>query len=323
VPFNIVYGSGGASGVLAQDKVQMAGFWVDGQVFAVCNNVSSGLLNDTVSGLLGLGWADIAASRAMPFWQALASGGAWDEPVMSFQLTRFIDHPALAPGGTFTMGFLNSSLYTGAIDYQSLNGRQSYWLLPLTSLTVQGEPISLPTGSSSLAAIDTGTTLVGGPPDAIAQIFAQIPGSRPGTDNLAGYYTYPCATTVTVSLSFGGRAWTIDPADFRLARISNSQCLGAFFQLRTGSSAPPWIIGDTFLKNVYSVYRYNPPAVGFAQLSPFALAMNGKDGPIPTPTIGSVAGVTATGRAAEKLASNVSTWRLLVVAITLLGTSLI
>lgn len=29
-----------------------------------------------------------------------------------------------------------------------------------------------------------------------------------------------------------------------------------------------WLLGDTFLKNVYSVYRYNPPSVGFAPVSP-------------------------------------------------------
>jgi len=330
-PFSITYGSGQASGVLGQDKVQMAGFSVDNQVFAVCDRVTPGLLSDPVSGLLGLGWVNIASSRAMPFWQTLVSSGVWDEPLMSFQLTRFVDVPSpasLNPGGTFTMGFLNPSLYTGDIDYQPLSGRQSYWLLPLTSMTVQGVSIPLPSGSASLAAIDTGTTLVGGPPSTISQLFSQIPGAQPGAGDLDGYYTYPCSTTVNLSMSFGGRTWAINPADFRLAQISNSQCLGAFFQLTTGSSAPAWIVGDTFLKNVYSVYRYDPPAVGFAELSPVAIAMNGREGPIPTPTIGSAApGVKATersGSAAERLVLSAGRSRLLlVVAIAMLGVSLV
>jgi hypothetical protein len=41
-------------------------------------------------------------------------------------------------------------------------------------------------------------------------------------------------------------------------------------------------------KNVYSVFRYNPPSVGFAQLSDAALALNGAEGMVPSPTIGSV-----------------------------------
>lgn len=47
-------------------------------------------------------------------------------------------------------------------------------------------------------------------------------------------------------------------------------------------------------KNVYSVFRYNPPSVGFADLSEAALAMNEPGGDVPTATIGSVVAV-ATG----------------------------
>ena len=59
-----------------------------------------------------------------------------------------------------------------------------------------------------------------------------------------------CNTTVTVQMSFGGKNWTIDPADFRLSKLSATQCLGAFFELATGSSAPSWIVGDTFLVRI-------------------------------------------------------------------------
>jgi len=107
-------------------------------------------------------------------------------------------------------GFTNSSLYTGDIDYVNMPVQGSYWILPLgcayrqlaflrhrltfilffTAVDVQGNTISLPSGSSSYAAIDTGTTLVGGPAEYISQIFAQIPGSAPGTGNFQNYYTY-------------------------------------------------------------------------------------------------------------------------------------
>jgi cathepsin D len=96
-----------------------------------------------------------------------------------------------------------------------------------------------------------------------------------------------------------------------MTEVSGNMCIGAFFEL--GSSTPAWIIGDTFLvslrgspfwstriltfslqKNVYSVFRYNPPSVGFAELSATALAMNAPGGNVPTATIGSVV-ATATG----------------------------
>lgn len=85
---------------------------------------------------MGLAWQSIASSGAEPFWQTLASSGAWDEPVMAFQITRFTNISqvrTLEPGGTFTMGALNSSLYTGDVDYVNLpSDAVTYWTLPLT-----------------------------------------------------------------------------------------------------------------------------------------------------------------------------------------------
>ena len=47
---------------------------------------------------------------------------------------------------------------------------------------------------------------------------------------------------------------------------------------------------------MYSVFRYNPPSVGFAQLSDVAVAQSQQNMPVPSPTIGSAAPtVTATG----------------------------
>jgi len=308
--FTIQYGSGQAAGSLGQDTIQMAGFSVPNQVFAVCDQVSSGLLTTPVSGLMGLAWNTIASSGATPFWQTLAGSGAWDSPVMSFQLTRFVDDQSaqtLEPGGSFTMGFVNQSLYSGAIDFQNVpSGSESYWILAMNSMTVQGNSVTLPTGTDSYAAIDTGTTLVGGPSSAIAAIYAQIPGSAPGSGNYEGYYTYPCNTEVNVAISFGGPSWSVSPADFKLTQTSNSECVGAFFELQTGNSAPAWIIGDTFLKNVYSVFRFNPPSVGFATLSSAALAENDVNAAIPTPTIGSVVAVTATGSSSRRISNTAS-----------------
>ncbi|PIL25348.1 transporter [Ganoderma sinense ZZ0214-1] len=295
--FSISYGSGAARGTLGQDVVQMAGFEVRSQTFAVVNQISSNLLTAPVSGLMGLGFSTIASSGATPFWEALAnSDGTLDEPLMAFQLTRFVDDAQaqqLEPGGTFNLGSTNSSLFTGSIDYQSIpSGQEGYWIQELTGLSVNGNTVSLTSGSASYAAIDTGTTLVGGPTSAISALYAQIPGSQALTGENAGYYTYPCSTTVNVTMRFGSSsvAWPVSNADFALMKISSSTCVGGFFALDTsGTSAPPWIVGDTFLKNVYSVFRANPAAVGFATLSSTATAMNGKNGAAPSPTVGSAA----------------------------------
>ena len=86
-PFSITYGLGDASGILGTDVVQMAGFSVANQQFGVCDVVND-VLQDPVAGLLGLAFQTISASGAIPFWETLVKNGAWDSPVMTFQLTR-------------------------------------------------------------------------------------------------------------------------------------------------------------------------------------------------------------------------------------------
>ena len=220
-------------------------------------------------------------------------------------------------------GTTNSSLYTGQIDYQSLqsvdSGSPSYWSLPITSLSVNSASVSLPSSSSSLAAIDTGTSLIGGPDTVVAALYALIPNSAPGTGNYEGYYTYrtsshpfvisyctvltirffiACSTSVTVALSFGGQTWSIAPSDFKLTQSSNDQCVGSVFIFSSGntdsSNGPSWVIGDTFLKNVYTVFRANPASIGFAALASDAQTLVTQQG-LPTPTIGSVSASVNSG----------------------------
>lgn len=93
-PFNLQYGSGltigsaSVSGTLASDVVQMAGFQIPNQVFAVVNQINGPIISTPVSGRLGLAFQPLSASNSTPFWQALAGGGSWTEPLMSFVLTR-------------------------------------------------------------------------------------------------------------------------------------------------------------------------------------------------------------------------------------------
>ncbi|KAF5362015.1 hypothetical protein D9756_002632 [Leucocoprinus leucothites] len=262
-------------------------------------------------GLMGLAFDTIASSKAVPFWQTLASGGAWNESVMAFHLTRFnnaSDVQRLEPGGSFDMGFTNTSLYTGDIDYVALPSEGTYWILPLNNLLVNGNSVSIPSGRASYAAIDTGTTLVGGPQSAISLLYNQIPGSQVGSGNFEGYYIYPCDTNVTVQMGFGNSstAWTISPDDFKLSELEEGQCLGAFFELSGGGSAPPWIIGDTFLKNVYSVFRYEPPSVGFAELSSTANTLSGASEAVPTPTLASTAATVSASSTPSFVAGDTS-----------------
>lgn len=277
----IRYGSGAVAGKLSSDSVSMGGFTVANQQFLAVDKLTGGLLDGSVSGIMGLAFEAIASTQAPPFWQTLVSTNTLTSPEMSFWLTRQNTNPSASteePGGVFTLGGTNSSLFTGDIEFIDMPvSTPSFWLLGLSGVTVNGQSINVAKGNNALSAIDTGTTLIGGPSDDVAAIWAAVPGSAPSTTS-QGFYTFPCSSKINVSFAFGGKSWPISTSDmnFGPAGRGSSLCTGAIFDLSLGSNLPSgsgnpsWVVGDTFLKNVYSVFRSSPPSIGFAQLSDLA-----------------------------------------------------
>ncbi|KIP11625.1 hypothetical protein PHLGIDRAFT_99453 [Phlebiopsis gigantea 11061_1 CR5-6] len=292
--FQITYGSGPVSGTLGSDVVQFASFELTNQTFGLVNQVNQNQIVAPMSGIMGLAFATISASNSTPFWQTLAqTSGVLDSPLFAIQITRFTNdtnqNAALVqPGGSFTIGATDATLFTGNIDYQDIPDVDSgFWLQEVNAMTVNGKAITVPTGNSAFAAIDSGTTGAVLPDNVLAAIFAEVPESQLiQTGQLAGHYAFSCDTEVTVTVQFGSSSapsWSISPTDF-IAGEQQGLCISSFFSLGTTNTglAPPFIFGDTFLKNVYSVYRATPPSVGFAQLSEKALALNGVEGPAPS-----------------------------------------
>lgn len=294
---DIRYGSGEVVGEIVADTVSMGGFTVTNQIFMSVDETSRNLLDGSVSGIVGFAFHAIASSQSTPFWQTLFNAGALESPEMSFWLDRLIDEeedvPEEAPGGVFTLGGTNTSLYTGEIEFLDLPEAEvrSFWLLHLQSATVNGQDVQINTGADALSAIDTGTTLIGGPSVDVKAIYAAIPGSQQLDGANEGFFSFPCNNTVEVSLSFGGRSWPISPDDMNLGVLDledTSTCVGGIFDLNLGSSLsagggnPHWVVGATFLKNVYSVFRASPPSIGFAELSSVALR-NQASAPDPSP----------------------------------------
>ncbi|KAI6010602.1 aspartic peptidase domain-containing protein [Pisolithus marmoratus] len=276
----INYGSGSVNGTVAEDTVSCGGFTIPTQEFLAATTISDNLLPSGVSGIMGLGFEAISGLHTTPFWQALYNANMLAEPLFSFYLQRWITSSTVipeAPGGSLTLGGTNPSLYTGDIEYINMpsGSTPSYWLQEISTITVQGQSLQI-SSSQGLAAIDTGTTLIGGPSSIVSEIWSAVPGAEALSGQYAGLYAFPCTTTVTVSISFGGTTWPINSHDMNLGEVSTSSngtlmCAGGIFDIGSNISVDPgfpaWLVGDTFLKNVYTVFRANPPSVGFASLA--------------------------------------------------------
>lgn len=303
-PFDIQYGGGSIDGTLFADTVSLAGYTVYNTTAAEVGTVASGVVSAPASGLMGMAFQTLATSGATPFWEVLAKSNVLQTPAFTFQLARNALTATSAtdtnPGGVFTLGEIDTNQYTGDITYVDLptttEGEEGYWAIPVDSVAINGQTTTL---SGQLAAIDTGTTLIGAPSDVVDQIYSSISGAVPVTSggSSSGYYAFPCSTTITAAFSFGGRSFTMATSDFNAGQVSGSLCLGSIFTVDLGTGGPDWIMGDAFLKNVFSVFESEPSRVGFADL------VNGAAQTVAT-TTGAVAAATGSSNAAATTAGS-------------------
>jgi cathepsin D len=288
--FTIQYGQGAVQGHMAGDTVSLAGYTVYSQSFAVASNIADGTLDAPASGLMGMGFQELSSSGTTPFWEVLVKENKLQDNAFTFQLARNPNVQTAtqqSPGGVFTLGLIDSDQYSGSINYIDIpSSIQSfgYWAIPLQSLQLNGgNSVSI----NAVAAIDTGTTLIAVPLDIASEIYSSIQGAQPFSQLGQGYYVYPCSSTINLSFTFGGQAYAVNAQDFNSGNVDTQgrYCLGSVFGIDTGGAAPPYIIGDAFLKNWFSVYRYDPPSVGFAQLKGSGAQTVSTSGGIATPSV--------------------------------------
>lgn len=126
-----------------------------------------------------------------PFWQNLYQASALPFPGFGVSLTRFVNvtnASAIEPGGSITFGYLNASLYSSEINYIPIpSGMESYWVVRMDQVAVNGTNVtSWGQAQGQFGAIDTGTTLIGGPKDVVQAIYAQVEGAKAATGAYSG-----------------------------------------------------------------------------------------------------------------------------------------
>lgn len=261
----------------------------------------------SISSLVGF------APRPSSWYQRVQQN--WAQPLFGLYLGRApqaSDSNPVEPNGLLTLGGVDSSKYDGEIHYIDAN-ITGWWTIPLEALKVNDQEADLEHEATEFshingkpaAVIDSGTTLVNGPKGPVTDMYKKL-NAVEITTNL---WVFPCSKTSTpkISLTFGGVDYVMNPDDVIIGASTvkyikerfNANITGAdedyycrasidIFEPPTADfAAPAWIIGAAFMRNVYTVHRIDPPAVGFA------LIKSGADGSadaVPEPSSGSDTG---------------------------------
>ncbi|CCA76801.1 hypothetical protein PIIN_10787, partial [Serendipita indica DSM 11827] len=211
---NTTYGYAHIVGTLGSDVVQVGQFRVSSQTFGLATSIGNYVLIGNTSGILGLGFRGRASSGAIPWWQQAST--EWNAPQMSFYLTRSLAGSGVqVPGGQFTLGGTNSSLYQGSINFINLV-HDRYWAIPMTAIGIANNQNIQVGSGNQVAVIDTDMELIYGPASVVDQFYSMIPGARPGSQidpNLQGFYIVPCNTNVQATLTFGGQTYPMQASD--------------------------------------------------------------------------------------------------------------
>ncbi|KAG9243992.1 aspartic peptidase domain-containing protein [Calycina marina] len=248
--FSIGYGTGTVSGSQVQDSITLAGLKLE-MTFGVANTTSADFNNFPIDGILGL---SRLTSDYPNFVQALSTSKLLKSNVFGVSLNRAADG---ANTGEINFGAPDTSRYSGSLGYTSVSSNaENDWAIPLDAVGIGATKTNV---SATTAFLDTGTSFIFAPPDDVEAFHSGITGLT--TDDHITYYV-PCTTTQSVYLTFSGVTYEVSSKDWVAPEVNN-KCASNIYGVAIVSDA--WLLGDTFLKNVYAVFDVDESRVGLAQ----------------------------------------------------------
>lgn len=248
--WTLTYGTGQVSGVVASDTVSFANFTFN-MGFGLATTASDDFNNYPMDGILGLGRATSNELGTPTVMDTLAKQGKLANNVVGIHLNRAADN---TKDGEITFGGVDNSKYSGSISYTQTSNTAS-WEIPVDDALVNGNACKF---VGKKAIVDTGTSYMLMPPTDAQTLHSLIPGSSQAGE----IFTVPCNTNANVQVSFNGVKYSISTKDYvgrnnGTANVCASNIIG-----HQAFGPDEWILGDVFLKNVYTVFDFDQGRIG-------------------------------------------------------------
>jgi cathepsin D len=256
--FNITYGSGGVSGFVSADTLNVAGLVVKDQSFAEITQQSGlSFALGKFDGIFGLGFDTISVNHIVPPFYNLVNQKTLPKNVFAVWLSK---DPNAQTGGELIFGGVDSDHYTGDFTYTKIT-KKGYWQFQIDDIQVSGNSFC---SGSCIGIADTGTSLLAGPTAAAKSLNEKI-GATP---IMSGEYSVDCSkldSMPNLDIQISGKTFTLTPNDYvlKVSQLGQTQCISGISGIDV-PMGPLWILGDVFLSTYYTVFDFDNAQLGFA-----------------------------------------------------------
>ncbi|KAL1747454.1 aspartic peptidase domain-containing protein [Schizophyllum fasciatum] len=272
---NVTYGIGWCNGSIAFADIEFANISIHEQAFLDVSTAQSPALSYQANGILGLGFTSLStidyalnstgSSKGRSLLYNLFEDNPSEPNFISFLMQRSTDDTDDIEG-TFTVGeyvdeYKDVQKQTAIPTFPKTAPNR--WTVLVDYLFVGDKAISPTTSvpnvqvNQAVALLDSGTSYTYAPDDIVDAIYKNVDGAK--FDSGLGQWVLPCDAEIDMALQIGGQVFPLHPLDVTPTGLTDqSQCVGSFVpgSLTVAEGNFDWLIGDNFLRSVYSVYDF-------------------------------------------------------------------
>ncbi|KAJ7153260.1 aspartic peptidase domain-containing protein [Mycena filopes] len=295
-PITEVYGGGNVSGTIGFASARMGGYSYDNQSFINATVDDVGIVLVGLDGLIGLSFTGAIGTSdgASQIVATVVQNGSDPNSVQPFLFNIFAQTPEQnnfigislsrtddlegSADASFTINEVDETyadvlnapvlpLFDVSPGPSSVFGAgERRWRILVDAIEVDGVNVSMPASVAGAPAgklvtvMDTGSPFGSIPTDLFNTIYSSIPGAKNTVQNGVSGWLIPCNTTSIVSVWIGGQPFPIHPLDLSDVGMdpdTNSLiCASTFDPFDGVPTVLDIIFGDTFLRNVYSIFNF-------------------------------------------------------------------
>jgi len=257
---NIKYGTGRMRGHRATDVVHVSEVHVQKQDFLMSTD-EEGIVfrNGRFDGVMGLGRETLAGilsngeeGRGTPFYINAMKNNLLAEKKFSIYVSQKMGNP-----GALILGGVNPNLMKEPVTYHQGHS-PAYWMVGLGQMKV-GDTVVETSGARGI--VDSGTSLLVGPPDIINRILPHVQ-VKEDCSNMESLKDLEISMT---DVNGKAKTYILEPKDYVMNRMGRCKTGIAIMQIQLAMAHPIVILGDTFLRKYYSVYDHSNGQIGFAE----------------------------------------------------------